>query len=173
VLGHDLEVGRDAVRRELALLAHHTYLYEALSALQNLELAARFLGKEASASALLPRLEEVGLAERCDDAVSTFSAGMRMRLALARTLLPERAVVLLDEPYGHLDPPGFVLVDRTLERLRQRGVTVLMATHLLERGSALCDQGLLLEQGRLVWSGPASELPAAEALGPGSLRAHS
>jgi heme exporter protein A len=165
VLGHDLEGGRDAVRREIALLAHHTHLYEALSALQNLELAARFLGQDASPSALLPRLEEVGLVERRDDAVSTFSAGMRKRLALARTLLPERAVVLLDEPYGHLDPPGFLLVDRTLERLRARGVTVLMATHLLERGTALCDEGLLLEEGRLVWSGPASALPSSEALG--------
>src|SRR5215510_6358494 len=76
VLGHDLETGRDAVRRVLTLLGHHTHL---------------------------------------DDALSTFSAGMRKRLALARTLLPERDVVLLDEPYGHLDPPGFALVDRTLE----------------------------------------------------------
>jgi heme exporter protein A len=165
VLGHDIEHERDAVRRQLALLAHHTHLYEALSAIENLDIAARFLARDASRPALLSHLDEVGLAERADDAVSTFSAGMRKRLALAHTLLQESAVVLLDEPYGHLDPPGFRLVDRTLERLRARGATVLMATHLLERGSALCDRGLLLEQGRLVWAGPAGELPASEALG--------
>ena len=172
VLGHDLDTGREGVRRALALLGHHTHLYEALSARQNLEIAARFLGKDASASALRERLDEVGLAERADDAVSTFSAGMRQRLALARTLLPDRAVVLLDEPYGHLDPPGFALVDRTLERLRARGATVLMATHLLERGSALCDRALLLEQGRLVWAGPAAELPLSEAASASGPRVH-
>jgi len=165
VLGHDLEAGRDSVRRVLTLLGHHTHLYEALSASQNLEIAARFLGKDASPPAIRERLHEVGLAERADDAVSTFSAGMRKRLALARTLLPERDVVLLDEPYGHLDPPGFALVDRTLERLRARRATVLMATHLLERGSALCDRALFLDQGRLAWSGPAAELPVSEGLG--------
>ena len=56
-------------------------------------------------------LERVGLAARADDPVSTFSAGMRKRLALARMLLQDAAVVLLDEPYGELDPPGFALVD--------------------------------------------------------------
>jgi heme exporter protein A len=172
VLGHDLETERDAVRSLLTLLGHHTHLYEALSASQNLEIAARFLGKDASPAAIRERLHEVGLAERADDAVSTFSAGMRKRLALARTLVPERAVVLLDEPYGHLDPPGFALVDRTLERLRARGATVLMATHLLERGTALCDRALFLEQGRLAWSGPAAELPVSEALGAPGARAH-
>jgi heme exporter protein A len=172
IFGHDLDAEKDAVRRRLALLAHHTHLYEALSAIQNLEIAARFLGRDARLPILRERLEEVGLAERADDVVSTFSAGMRKRLALARTLLPESALVLLDEPYGHLDPPGFALVDRTLERLRARGVTVLMATHLLERGSALCDLGLLLEQGRLAWSGPAAEVPASEALAPAPVRVH-
>src|SRR5262249_24993891 len=172
VLGHDLETGRDAVRRVLTLLGHHTHLYEALSARQELEIAARFLDKDASPLAIRERLQEVGLAERADDAVSTLSAGMRQRLALAGALLPERDAVLLDEPYGHLDPPGFALVDRTLERLRARGATVLMATHLLERGSALCDRALFLDQGRLVWSGPAAELPASEALDASGTRVH-
>jgi ABC-type multidrug transport system ATPase subunit len=77
--------------------------------------------------------------------------------------------VLLDEPYGELDPPGFRLVDGLLGRLHARGCTVLMATHLLDRGAALCDQGLVLEGGRVRWQGPASELPALGGLDPATL----
>lgn len=159
VLGHDLATDREEVRRRSSLLSHHTYLYESLGALENLQAGARFLGQEASRAALLPLLHEVGLSERADDPVSTFSAGMRKRLALARVLLQDAELVLLDEPYAALDPPGFRLVDRLLERLRRRGSTVLVATHLLEHGAALGDSALVLEEGRLAWAGKASELP--------------
>lgn len=159
VAGYDLLEQRDEARRHIALLGHHSHLYEALSALENLQVSARFLGVDARREALLPALEEVALAERADDAVLTFSAGMRKRLALARTLLQPASLVMLDEPYGALDPPGFHLVDGVLARLRAQNRTVLMATHLIERGSHHCDMGVILEKGRLVWSGPAAELP--------------
>lgn len=158
VHGHDLLQATEAVRRHTALLSHRANLYEPLTALENLDLHARLLGTSASREALLELLREVDLAERADDAVSTFSAGMRQRLAICRVLLKDAAVVLLDEPYGHLDPPGFRLVDRLLESLRAKGRTVLMATHLLARGRALCDQALRLEAGRLAFAGPAADL---------------
>jgi heme exporter protein A len=159
VLGHDVLRDREPVREKIALLGHRTHLYEPLTALENLAVVARFLKKDAGREALLARLEEVGLADRGDDPVQTFSAGMRQRLALARVLQQEAQVVFLDEPYGHLDPPGFLLVDRLLQRLRSRGTTVLMATHLLQRGRTLCDRALVLEQGRLVFAGPAAGMP--------------
>ena len=84
---------------------------------------------------------------------------MRQRLALARVLQQPAEVVLLDEPYGHLDPPGFLLVDGLLQQLRRQGTTVLMATHLVLRGRKLCDLGLVLEAGRLVFAGAATNLP--------------
>jgi heme exporter protein A len=157
--GLDIRDAKPAVRSRTALLTHQSHLYEALTALENLQVAARFLGRDARSAALVPLLEEVGLADRAGDPVATFSAGMRKRLSLARTLLQEAAVVLLDEPYGALDPPGFRLVDRFFSLLRKRGTTVLVATHLLERGAALCDRGIVLEGGRLVWSGAARDLP--------------
>ena len=158
IQGHDLLEDAEAVRRHTALLAHRANLYEPLTALENLALHAQLLGRDASRGSLLERLREVDLAERADDPVSTFSAGMRQRLALSRVLLKDAAVVLLDEPYGHLDSPGFRLVDHLLESLRAKGRTVLMATHLLARGKALCDRALLLEAGRLAFAGPAGEL---------------
>jgi heme exporter protein A len=159
--GFDLVRERDAVRRHSALLGHQAFTYETLTALENLQVAARFLGRGAGRGDLLPLLEEVGLADRADDVVSTFSAGMRKRLALARVLLQDARLVLLDEPYGTLDPPGFVFVDRLAEAVRQRGATLVMATHLLERGTAHCDQALLLAEGRLAWGGRAADLPRA------------
>jgi heme exporter protein A len=142
--GFDLVRERDEVRRRTALLAHPAYTYESLTALENLQVAARFLGRDAAARDLHAILEEVGLAERAADAVETFSAGMRKRLA----------------QYGQLDPPGFRFVDRLFERLRERGTTVILATHLLERGADLCDEGLVLEAGRVAWTGSAPDLPA-------------
>jgi heme exporter protein A len=159
VLGRDVREGRAQVRETTALLGHRTHLYEPLTALENLRVVAHFLARDAGRQALLARLEEVGLADRADEPVQTLSAGMRQRLALARVLQQDAQVVLLDEPYGHLDPPGFLLVDSLLQRLRSRGATVLMATHLLHRGRALCDHGLVLEEGRLVFAGPTAEMP--------------
>lgn len=159
VAGHDVRGEREAVRRQVALLAHDSGLYEALSALENLQIAARFLGGDARPAALRERLAEFGLGGRAGDPVATFSAGMRKRLALARTMMQAAAVVLLDEPYGELDAEGFALVDRLLERTRSEGRTVLMSTHLLDRGRELCDDAVALEEGRLVFSGPAAELP--------------
>jgi heme exporter protein A len=167
ILGHDLQADREAVRRSVALLGHRTHLYEPLTALENLALVARFLDGDGRRAALLPRLQEVGLLDRADDPVQTFSAGMRQRLALARVLQQEARVVLLDEPYGHLDPPGFFFVDGVLRRLRARGATVLMATHLLDRGRTLCDRSLVLDAGRLVFDGATAEMPEPAGTGAG------
>jgi heme exporter protein A len=157
IAGFDLRTQRTEVRRQVALLGHHSYQYEALTARENLEIAARFLG--APADRIEALLSEVGLAARADDPVAIYSAGMRKRLALARALLQDARVLLLDEPYGELDPAGFALLDRVLGEQKRRGVTVLLATHLLEHGRALCDQAIALEDGRLTWEGPARDLP--------------
>jgi heme exporter protein A len=173
VAGFDLGRQRDEVRRRTAILGHASYSYDGLTAIENLRIAARFLGRPHAQEPLRALLDEVGLAERSDDPVETFSAGMRKRLALARVLLQDADVVLLDEPYGQLDPPGFRLVDGLFARLRATGRTVLLATHLLERGADLCDLGLVLEAGRVAWSGPAGDLPgqgvAASGLAEGAL----
>jgi len=158
VAGHDIRTERTEVRRRVALLGHESFLYDMLTARQNLEVAAGFLG-EGVVARVLGLLHTVGLAERAGDPVSALSAGMRKRLALARTLLQDGEVVLLDEPYGELDPSGFRLLDSALDELKARGATVLLATHLLERGRASCDEAIVLEEGRLVWSGAAADLP--------------
>ena len=152
------------VRKKIALLGHYSYTYDSLSAFENLQIAARLLGLDASRNALLPVLDQVQLKKRADDPVASFSAGMRKRIAFARVLLQDAPVVMLDEPYGQLDPPGFRFVDELLVTLKKKGTTVLMATHLIERGAQVADYGILLDHGRLAWSGRGADTPTTTEL---------
>ena len=170
--GFDVRTHREDVRRMSAILSHASYLYEALTAHENLEVFAAHMGDapqmadggsqmknpESSAirhppsaisSHLANLLERVGLAERANDAVATFSAGMRKRLSFARVLLQQPQLALFDEPYGQLDPPGFLLVDDLVRELKAAGSTVVMATHQVDRGRGLGDVVLSLQAGRV------------------------
>jgi heme exporter protein A len=147
VLGFDLVREREDVRRGVALLSHYSYLYEALTPRENLEVAADHL--RVGRDRILPLLQRVNLDARANDPVSTFSAGMRKRLSFARVLLQSPRLVLLDEPYGQLDPEGFKLVDEVVAELKAAGTSVIMATHQVERVSKMADQTITLEAGRV------------------------
>jgi heme exporter protein A len=162
--GCDAMSDRNGLRRHVALLTHNTFAYEQLTALENLRVAARLLGQDADRKRLVGLLDEMGIGARADDLVKTFSAGMRKRLAFARVLLQKPSVVLLDEPYAQLDPQGLHFVDVLVPRLRAAGSTVLVAEHLLERGAELCERGIVLDRGRITWSGAARDLPAQSGL---------
>lgn len=144
-----------------SLVSHASFTYDALSGMENLRITAQFLGRPSGREDLQPLLDRVGLGARGDDRVQAYSAGMRKRLSLARALLQDAPILLLDEPYGQLDPPGFGWIDRLVRELREEGKTVVLASHQVERLSRLCDRALLLEGGQRVWAGPAAELPAA------------
>jgi heme exporter protein A len=148
-------------RDHLGLLSHRTHLYTDLSCLENLSVAARLGGRDATKDRLDALLERVGLAGRGATRVRECSAGMRKRLAFARLLEKDPDVVLLDEPYGQLDPRGFDFVDRLIADLSAAGRTLVMSTHLVGRAAPLLQSGLLLVDGRTTWVGPSGELPAA------------
>ena len=153
--GFDVVRHREDVRRMTALLAHQNYLYESLTARENLAVVADHL--HTTRDRIPALLEQVGLSSRSDDVVATFSAGMRKRLSLARLLLQEPRVALLDEPYGALDPPGFDLVDGVIHELKRGGATIVMATHQWERSARLSDVAVVLDQGLVTWQGPAAQ----------------
>jgi heme exporter protein A len=159
IAGFDPGRQRYDARRNVTLVSHHTYLYESLTAFENLDLVTRAAGATSSRNAILAVLEQVALEERAHDFVAGFSAGMRKRLSLARALIRPTSIVLFDEPYGQLDPQGFALVDRIIEASRRRGAAVLLATHQVERGQRLCGDALVLDGGRCVFHGRAADLP--------------
>lgn len=150
VLGMDAVTERDGVRRQVALLSHASFLYEDLTAEQNLRVLADLLGLDAPADRAALLLEQVGLSRRSGNPVRQFSAGMRKRLAIARLLMKQPRLALLDEPFGELDPAGIDAMEKVIHGLKAGGTTVILATHLIEQGLTLCEERLHLQDGRRV-----------------------
>ena len=143
--------GEESVTQPSAgFVAHATMVYDELTAEENLLLFARLQGiAEPGARAEL-LLSEVGLLERRDSLVRTFSRGMRQRVAIARALLNEPAVVLFDEPATGLDPQGVTWFAETLRALRDSGRTVLMSLHGESEVSNLATRAIRLDAGSVV-----------------------
>jgi heme exporter protein A len=150
VLGMDTVREREEVRRDIALLSHASFLYEDLSAEQNLVVLARLLGVDSPKAAAAALLQRVGLTIRSHHPVRHFSAGMRKRLAIARLLMKKPKLALLDEPFGELDPQGISEMEKIISELQAGGTSIILATHLVDQGLALCRMRLHLQDGRMV-----------------------
>ena len=127
VLGFDLATEREEIRRRSELLTHRTRLYEELSARENLELFADLLG--ISRVRVGEALERVALDDVADERVRTFSAGMRQKVAVARAIVRDPELLLLDEPTTGLDTAARQAVDDMMLRASREGRTLVIATH--------------------------------------------
>ena len=137
-------------RMRSSFVAHATMVYDELSARENLLLFGRLQGAADPAKLAGRLLEEVGLADRSDSLVRTFSRGMRQRVAIARALLSNPAVLLLDEPATGLDPQGVAWLACTLRRLRDAGCTILMSLHGESELSSVATRGIRLDSGSVM-----------------------
>jgi ABC-2 type transport system ATP-binding protein len=127
--------------------------YEYLSGWQNLKVLTAYSGGVPE-TLMRETVEWVGLTRRIHDRVSTYSHGMRQRLALAQALLPRPELLILDEPTDGLDPEGIVEFRRQILELRERlGLTVLLSSHLLGEVEQVCDEIVILQAGRKVYDG--------------------
>lgn len=167
VFGERVDADANAVRERTSFLAPEGFLYGDLTAMENLRFAARMYGLEEWRDPAARVLERVGLQRSADVRVDGFSSGMYKRLALARLLLQAGDLVLLDEPYASLDAEGIDLVDRLVEEMQGEGKTVLLASHQWGRALHLSDRVVVLEGGRIAWTGTPRE---AESRLPGSGR---
>jgi heme exporter protein A len=147
-------------RAEIGYLGHDPLVYLDLTAQQNLELYADLYGIPDPRERIADALERVGLLVRSFDLVRTFSRGMAQLLGLARVLLHEPRLLLLDEPYAGLYAQGAHLLDAVLaDTTGGRGVVIV--THEVERGVALANRLLVLRAGRAVLSEPAAAVDGA------------
>jgi heme exporter protein A len=148
IFGAETRDQREALRHDVALLSHASFLYEDLTAAQNLTLIAEFLALDEPRHLVASLLERIGLTSRADSPVRQFSAGMRKRLTIARLLMKKPKLALFDEPFGELDPAGIKQMEALLRELQAGGTTIVLATHLVEQGQALTQERLHLDQGR-------------------------
>jgi len=162
VAGLDPRVHERETRRLLGQISHQTFLYEELTARENLIFFGRLYGAQDPDAAATALLDSMGLRLREHDAVGTYSRGMQQRLALARCLVHDPEVVVLDEPFTGLDPHSATMLRRTLDRLRTEGRTLLMVTHNLSRGLELSDRWMILAQGRVAAEGISAEVVPAD-----------
>jgi len=160
VLGVDpLERPREVRARLGAMLSGERSLYWKLTARENLEyFAALYHVPPGETKARIAKvLAAVKLADRADDYVERYSTGMRQRLALARALLPDPPLVVLDEPTVGLDPQASRDLRDRVRELKAQGRTVLLTTHYMEEADQLCDRVAIIDHGRIV----ALDTPAA------------
>jgi heme ABC exporter ATP-binding subunit CcmA len=148
--GFDLLSEAESIRRRVGLLAHGSYVYEDLTAEENLRFWATMAGLPADGGALRKALAAVELEAVAGERARTFSSGMKRRLALARALLGAPEVLLLDEPFAGLDQQGKKWLEEALLAFKSKGGAVLMATHSFGRGLGTADRVLILAGGRIV-----------------------
>ena len=129
-----------AVRARLGLLPEENGLYGDLSAWQTLDFYARLHHVRNRKQRVGDLLERLALLDRKDDPVSTFSKGMKQRLAIARALVNEPRMVFLDEPTANLDPQASLDVRELIVDLQRRGCTIIVNTHRLEEAERVCDR---------------------------------
>ncbi len=150
----------EAVRAKVGLLAHGSWVYEDLTALENLRFWTTLAGRAAAGEALRAALAAVELERVAEERVRTFSLGMKRRLTLARFVLVPPRVLLLDEPYAGLDQRGGKWLDAHLGAFKARGGAILMTTHSFGRGLGVADRIALLTGGRIVLDTPSAALTA-------------
>lgn len=163
VLG-GVDVGRasDALRRYVGVVSHNPLVYDSLTGEENL----KFFGRMYDVAELPRRidevLEQVGLKARRKDVVRTYSRGMVQRLAIARAILHDPPILLLDEPDTGLDQQAADMLRSLLTELGSSDRTVLLTTHSLERGIEWADRAVILNNGRIRYDSLTEELGSAK-----------
>jgi heme exporter protein A len=149
VAGYSIADEPDGVRASIGLIGHSSYLYEDLTAVENMRFYLRMRGVDTVEQRTADALQVTGLGRAMATQVRTFSTGMKKRLCIARIVADPPHILFLDEPYSGLDEAGMRMLNRFLLTLKTEGSTVFMATHHREQGLATGDRTLYLEGGRL------------------------
>jgi heme exporter protein A len=145
----DVKEEPEAARAQVGLISHQPMLYPDLTAEENLMLFAQLYGVEHAHDRVIELLDAVGLKHRRFDQVGTFSRGMTQRVSIARALVNDPTLVLLDEPYSGLDPYAIQIFDELIESVREDR-TFVMVSHNLEKGMTLASHVLVMARGRSV-----------------------
>ncbi|AET66248.1 heme ABC exporter, ATP-binding protein CcmA [Desulfosporosinus orientis DSM 765] len=150
--GQDVRENGSTLRRKIGLISHHSFLYENLTAWENLEFYGRMYEVPNLKKRITQLLNEVGLSFAADDPVHSFSRGMQQRLSIARALVHNPPILLMDEPYTGLDEIAKGVLKQILSQLAQSSHTVFLITHDFDQGLEQSDQALILAGGRIIYT---------------------
>jgi ABC-2 type transport system ATP-binding protein len=153
LLGRPVPAERAEALARVGAIVEEPRFHPFLTGRENLEIVAA--ARDAHAFGRIDAvLERVGLAARADERVKKYSLGMRQRLGVARALLGDPELLILDEPTNGLDPAGILEFRGLMRRLVGEGRTVVLSSHLLDEVEKICDAVAIVDQGRVVWQGP-------------------
>ncbi len=158
VSGHELAHEPDEMKRRLGFMPDFCPTYDQLTAAEFLEHFARAFDVPERGRRIEECLELTWLTDKRDSLCEELSRGMKQRLVLAKTLLPDPQVLLLDEPASGLDPLGRIELRKILLQLRDAGKAVLISSHILTELSGFCNKAAIMERGKLVKSGTIADL---------------
>jgi ABC-2 type transport system ATP-binding protein len=161
LLGRPVPIERREALRRVGAIVEEPRFHPHLSGRENLRIIAAVRGPESRAR-IAPALARVGLAERADEKVKRYSLGMRQRLGVARCLLADPQLLILDEPTNGLDPGGIQEFREMIRAMvEQEGRTVFISSHLLDEVEKTCDAAAIVDRGKIVTQGPIAELARA------------
>ena len=149
----------EALRKVGAIIERPNF-YPYMTARENLELVCKI--KDINTVKVHEKLELVGLLERENSKFSTFSLGMKQRLAIASALLNDPEILILDEPTNGLDPQGIHQIRDIIKQIAAQGTTILLASHLLDEVEKVCTHVLVLRKGEILYSGRVNEMTSNE-----------
>jgi lipooligosaccharide transport system ATP-binding protein len=160
ILGRDPAVDGPGIRARLGVVPQEDTLDLELTVLENLVVYARYFDLPRAEARRRARelLDFVQLTDRADSKVDPLSGGMKRRLTIARALVNEPELLLLDEPTTGLDPQARHVVWDRLYRLKQRGVTLVLTTHYMDEAEQLCDRLVVMDRARIVAEGSPRDL---------------
>lgn len=151
VLDYDLQEHPEEYRAKLGMVSHQSFVYQDLTVLENLEFFASLYGVEDPQGRALDLLDEVNLADRYDMPAANLSRGMQQRLSIARALINDPVLLLLDEPYTGLDEHAASVLRDQLQALHSQHRTIVMVTHNLRRGMESATSLGILSAGKLTY----------------------
>jgi ABC-2 type transport system ATP-binding protein len=161
LLGHPVPAERDVALRRVGAIVEDPRFHPHLTGRENLRIVAAVRDSAAPAR-IAPALARVGLSERADDKVKRYSLGMRQRLGVARCLLADPQLLILDEPTNGLDPGGIQEFREMIRALvEEEGRTVFLSSHLLDEVEKICDAAAIVDRGTVLTQGPIAELAEA------------
>lgn len=150
VYGYDVRKDVNNIRSVIGVISHDPYLYDNLSAFENIKFFGTLYGLDDVDNRARSVIKQVGLEKRMNDLVRTFSRGMKQRLTVARAIVHEPKILLLDEPYTGLDQHGAQIFGEMLSDLKSQRRTILMTTHNIDEGLDLSDRIGILAKGKIV-----------------------